>query len=62
LSKPIRLDEFAIYLPVSPDTALDAIAGLIEDNYHFSEAEESGAASRSFFDDVLSDHFVFVGA
>jgi hypothetical protein len=62
LSAPIPLDEFAIYLPVSPETPLDAVAGLIEDNYHFSDAEETGAASRSFFDDTLSDHFVFVGA
>ena len=62
LSKPIPLHEFAIYLPVSPNTSLDAVAGLIEDNYQISEAEESGAASQSFFDDLLSDHFVFVGA
>jgi hypothetical protein len=62
VSEPIPLDEFAIYLPVSPEAPLQAVAGLIEDNYHFSEAEEAGAASSTFFDEILSDRFVFVGA
>ncbi len=62
LGRPTPLEQFSIPLPASRDVPLDVLAGLVEANYHIAEAEEEGEKAKSFFQDLLSDRFVFVGA
>jgi ketosteroid isomerase-like protein len=62
LARPVPPEQFAVYLPVSHDVPLAALADLIETNYRIAEAEEIGQDAKSFFDNVLSERLVFVGA
>jgi hypothetical protein len=62
LKRPISLDQFSVSLPVSAEINADTLARLIEANYHVADAEEEGNLAKEFFEDLLSERFVFVPA
>jgi hypothetical protein len=62
MARPVPLEQFPIYLPTRAEAPPDVLADLVEANYHFAEAEEMGVDAENYFDGLLSNRFVFVGA
>jgi len=62
MARPIPLEQFPVYLPITGEAPPDVLADLVEANYRLAEAEEIGVEAENFFDNLLSDQFVFVTA